>query len=192
MVERKEAPPRATGLSALPTRDDEGRWLAVIEATQGTRHKFKYHAPSDAFVLSGVLPLGLGFPYDFGFLPSTLGDDGDPLDVLVLADEALPLGALAPVRIVGVIEAEQQEKGRRAERNDRLLAVTDPSHRYRDCRALADIAANVLDEIRALFRRLQPGQGRALHAARPARPRRGRAPGEERPGRFGERCAAAD
>jgi hypothetical protein len=67
MVERKEAPPRATGLSALPTRDDEGRWLAVIEATQGTRHKFKYHAPSDAFVLSGVLPLGLGFPYDFGF-----------------------------------------------------------------------------------------------------------------------------
>ena len=141
----------APGLDALPTRHDGGRWLAVIEATQGTRHKFKYHAESDAFVLSGVLPLGLGFPYDFGFLPSTLGDDGDPLDVLVLADEALPLGALAPVRIVGVIEAEQQEKGGRAERNDRLLAVTDPSHRYRGCRALADIAKNVLDEIERFF-----------------------------------------
>jgi len=130
MSTKPARPARASGLDALPTRDDEGRWLAVIEATQGTRHKFKYHAGSDAFVLSGVLPLGLGFPYDFGFLPSTLGDDGDPLDVLVLADEALPLGALAPVRIVGVIEAEQQEKGGRAERNDRLLAVTDPSHRY--------------------------------------------------------------
>src|SRR5437870_5086747 len=120
---------------SLPTRDDEGAWLSVIEATQGTRHKLKYRAEWNAFVLDGVLPLGLSFPYDFGFLPSTLGDDGDPLDVLVLADEALPLGALAPVRIVGVIEAEQQEKGGRAERNDRLLAVTDPSHRYRGCRA---------------------------------------------------------
>ena len=192
MSTKPARPARASGLDALPTRDDEGRWLAVIEATQGTRHKFKYHAASDAFILSGVLPLGLGFPYDFGFLPSTLGDDGDPLDVLVLADEALPLGALAPVRIVGVIEAEQQEKGGRAERNDRLLAVTDPSHRYRGCRALADVAKNVLDEIERFF----VVYNQAKHVRFTPLARRGRAAAERlvRNGqrRFGERSARTD
>src|SRR4029450_10304737 len=100
--------PRVATLNAVPARE-KGAWLAVIEATQGTRHKLKYEARWTAFALSGVLPLGLAFPYDFGFIPSTLGDDGDPLDVLVLADEALPFGALAPVRLIGVIETAPRE-----------------------------------------------------------------------------------
>ena len=138
-------------LESLPVRNDEGAWLAVIEATQGTRHKLKYKAEWKAFVLSGSLPLGLSFPYDFGFLPSTLGDDGDPLDVLVLADAALPVGAVVPCRIVGVIEAEQQDEGGPPERNDRVLAVAQVSHRYGECRELGDIAANVLAEIESFF-----------------------------------------
>jgi inorganic pyrophosphatase len=141
-----------SSLEALPTRDGEGAWLAVIEATQGTRHKLKYTPEWRAFVLSGVLPLGLSFPYDFGFLPSTLGDDGDPLDVLVLADEAMPPGTVTPCRLVGVIEAEQQDRGEAAaERNDRLLAVAEPSHRYGECRELRDIASGVLEEIEHFF-----------------------------------------
>jgi inorganic pyrophosphatase len=138
-------------LESLPTRNEEGAWLAVIEATQGTRHKLKYKAEWKAFVLSGVLPLGLSFPYDFGFLPSTLGDDGDPLDVLVLADEAVPPGTVVPCRVVGVIEAEQQDDGGPAKRNDRVLAVAQQSHRYGECRELRDIAANVLAEIEHFF-----------------------------------------
>jgi len=54
-----------SSLDALPARNDAGEWLAVIEATQGTRHKLKYRPEWRAFVLSGVLPLGLSFPYDF-------------------------------------------------------------------------------------------------------------------------------
>jgi inorganic pyrophosphatase len=139
-------------LESLPTRDDDGALLAVIEATQGTRHKLKYRAEWKAFVLHGELPLGLSFPYEFGFLPSTLGDDGDPLDVLVLADEALPPGTVVPCRIVGVIEAEQQDKGEKeSKRNDRLLAVATKSHRYGECRELRDVAGNVLDEIENFF-----------------------------------------
>jgi inorganic pyrophosphatase len=138
-------------LEHLPSRDAEGRWLAVVEATQGSRHKFKYEAPWRAFVLKGVLPLGLSFPYDFGFVPSTLGDDGDPLDVLVLADEALPPGAVVPCRVVGIIEAEQQDRGEAAERNDRLIAVADASHRYANCHDLDDVAGNVLDEVERFF-----------------------------------------
>jgi len=141
----------ADSLESLPAPDGEGAWLTVIEASRGSRHKFKYRAAHRAFELSGVLPLGLSFPYDFGFVPSTLGDDGDPLDVLVLADEALPVGVVVPARIVGVIEAEQQDEGEAAERNDRLIAVADKARRYLDCNDLGDVAPNVLDEIEAFF-----------------------------------------
>jgi inorganic pyrophosphatase len=144
-------PPPAS-LESLPAREGEGPWLAVIEASRGSRHKFKYRAAHRAFELSGVLPLGLTFPYDFGFVPSTLGDDGDPLDVLVLADEALPGGVVVPARVVGVIEAEQQDEGEAAaERNDRLIAVADKARRYLDCNDIDDVAPNVLDEIEAFF-----------------------------------------
>ncbi|MBV9889376.1 MAG: inorganic diphosphatase [Rhizobacter sp.] len=139
-------------LETLPTRDDDGACLAVIEASQGTRHKLKYTPKWNALMLNGVLPVGLAFPYDFGFLPSTLGDDGDPLDVLVLADEAVPAGAVVPCRILGVIEAEQQDRDEKApKRNDRLLAVALKSHRHGDCRNLKDLPGNVLDEIEQFF-----------------------------------------
>ena len=139
-------------LETLPTRDDEGAWLAVIEASQVTRHKLKYTPDWNAFVLDGVLPVALAFPYDFGFLPSTLGDDGDPLDVLVLADESLPPGSVVPCRIVGVIEAEQHDEDEEeAKRNDRLLAVAVKSHRHGDCSELKDLPANVLEEIEQFF-----------------------------------------
>ena len=138
-------------LESLPSRDDDGAWLTVIEATQGACHKLKYRPEWHAFVLHQVLPAGLSFPYAFGFVPSTLGDDGDPLDVLVLADEPLPAGTVTPCRVLGVIEAEQQDEGKAAERNDRLIAAAAFSRRYAECRALDDIAATVLGDIERFF-----------------------------------------
>jgi len=140
-----------TSLQTLPARDDEGRWLAVVEATRGTRNKLKYRAAWRAFVLASALPQGMVFPYDFGFVPSTLGDDGDPLDVLVLADAPLPVGAVVPCRLVGVIEAEQQEPRRKPERNDRLIAVAQASHRHRHVHTLRDVSTDLLDEIESFF-----------------------------------------
>jgi len=152
IMDRSSNAPTVPSLEALPTRDATGDCLAVIEASQGSRNKLKYKAEWRAFELSGVLPLGLLFPYDFGFLPSTLGDDGDPLDVLVLADSALAHGTVAACRIAGVIEAEQQDRGEaRAKRNDRIIGVAVKSHRYRECRTLDDIATNVLEEIERFF-----------------------------------------
>src|SRR5262249_45674602 len=69
-----------------------------------------------------ALPIGQSFPFDFGFLPSTKGDDGDPIDVLVLADEPTFVGCLIRAKLLGVIEAEQTDNGE-TERNDRLIAV---------------------------------------------------------------------
>ncbi len=153
---RRVAPCGATdpsmNLESLPLKTPGGDYVAIVEASQGTRNKLTYDARHEAFELTGVLPMGFAFPYDFGFFPSTRGGDGDPLDVLLLADESLPIGALVPCRLVGVIEAEQRDPGRDdVERNDRVIAVATKSHRYRECRRLDDVAPNVLDEIERFF-----------------------------------------
>jgi inorganic pyrophosphatase len=82
----------------------------IIETPKGSRNKFKYDPALRMFKLSKVLPEGMVFPYDFGFVPSTKGDDGDPVDVLVLMDEPTFPGCLLECRLVGVLEAGQEEK----------------------------------------------------------------------------------
>lgn len=142
-----------TGIAELPTYDD-GKLLAVIEATHGSANKFKFDPARGAFVLHKVLPPGTAFPFDFGFVPATLGEDGDPLDVLVLMDVPVPPGVVVPCRLLGVIEATQREmKGPRGApvRNDRLIAVAHMSHRHANCRSLRDLGAHLLGEIEAFF-----------------------------------------
>jgi inorganic pyrophosphatase len=94
----------------------------IIETPKGSHTKFKYDEEHSLFMFDKALPLGQTFPFDFGFLPSTRGDDGDPLDVLVLGDEPTFTGCLIHAKLMGVIEAEQTENGVTA-RNDRLIAV---------------------------------------------------------------------
>src|ERR1044071_9297755 len=94
----------------------------IIETPKGSRNKFRYDAKSKLFMLGGLLPEGMMFPFDFGFIPSTLGADGDPLDILVLMDAPAHVGCLIDVRIIGIINAVQSEDGK-TESNDRLLGV---------------------------------------------------------------------
>src|SRR5262249_11212882 len=96
----------------------------VIEAPRGSRNKYKYDERHGLFRLSKVLPLGACFPYDFGFIPSTRAEDGDPVDVLVLTEEPAFAGCVLPVRLLGVIEAEQTEGGKTV-RNDRLVGAVE-------------------------------------------------------------------
>ena len=146
----QRAPSAGMRFDALPLQDAHDRHLAVIEAAAGARSKCKFEPALGVFVLDSVLPLGLSFPYSFGFLPSTLGEDGDPLDVLVLLDEALPPGSVIPTRLLGILEATQIQD-RKAKRNDRLLAVADSSDRYANMRRLADVSTHVRERIAAFF-----------------------------------------
>src|SRR3712207_70105 len=124
------------GLQHLDAIDPRSGTLnVIIETPKGSRNKFKYDEERGLFLLDGVLPLGAVFPFDFGFVPSTLGDDGDPLDVLVLMDEPAFAGCLVPARLIGVIEAEQTEKGKTT-RNDRLITVAENSRNHRELRSL--------------------------------------------------------
>lgn len=78
-----------------------------------------------------MLPEGMSFPLEFGFVPGTRGEDDHPLDILVLGDEPSAVGTLLTVRLIGVIEAEQTEdeqtEDERTVRNGRILAVAVPS-----------------------------------------------------------------
>src|SRR5260370_15397775 len=116
-------------LTLLPHRLDAKIRVCqeIVETAKGSRNKFDYDPDSGLFMLGGLLPEGMMFPFDFGFIPSTLGEDGDPLDIMVLMDAPAHVGCLMQVRIIGVITAEQAEDGK-TETNDRLPDAAGHSH----------------------------------------------------------------
>ena len=132
--------------------DEETNELnVIIETPQGSRNKFNFDEKRGIFKLGGVLPAGASFPFDFGFVPATLGQDGDPLDVLVLMEAAAFAGCLVPCRLIGVIEANQTERNGETMRNDRLIAVAANSRTHSHIRELRDLSPNLIKEIEHFF-----------------------------------------
>jgi len=151
-------------VSNLPIRSPEsGNLVVVIETPKGSRNKFKYDEKEGLFRLSSVLPAGSSFPYDFGFIPSTKAADGDPLDVLLLMDEAAFSGCIIEARLIGVIEAEQIEEGKTV-RNDRLIAVAAQSKDYSDLHSLRDVNDHLIDEIQRFFENYNESRGTKFKA----------------------------
>ena len=139
-------------LSELPTFDPKtGDLTVVIETPKGSPNKYDYDSTCGAFRFASVLPEGMSFPFEFGFAPSSLGDDGDPLDVLVLLDAPTPVGCVLAARLIGVIQARQRERDGEWVRNDRLLAVATRSRRHAHIRSLDDLRPELVDEIEAFF-----------------------------------------
>ncbi|HSU33327.1 MAG TPA: inorganic diphosphatase [Bryobacteraceae bacterium] len=150
-------------LTELDTFRTSGKDVSVIiETPKGSRNKFDYEPDLGVFELAGVLPEGSVFPYDFGFLPSTLAEDGDPLDVLVLLDESVSTGCLVSARLIGVIEAEQTETNGQKSRNDRLLAVATRAHTHADVKSLQDLRPKMVDEIEHFFRSYNQTKGKVF------------------------------
>jgi inorganic pyrophosphatase len=133
----------------------------VVETPKGKRNKFKFDEHRGEFHLCKVLPAGASFPYDFGFIPDTRGDDGDPLDVLILMDESAFPGCIVEVRLVGVIEAEQEDDGELI-RNDRLVAVASEAHDYGDIKTLSDVNGQLLKELVHFFQSYNEAQGKTF------------------------------
>lgn len=149
---KKAAVAEAKGVCDLtPFSDGKEDFVNVmIETPRGNRNKFKFDPQLQCFRLGSVLPAGATFPYDFGFIPGTKADDGDPIDVLLLMDESAFPGCLVCGRLIGVLEMEQSE-GKKKVRNDRLIAVAKDAHDYRDLRTLHDINSNLLEELEHFF-----------------------------------------
>ncbi len=123
---------------------------AIIETPKGSRNKFDYDPESNLFMLAGLLPEGMLFPFDFGFIPSTVGDDGDPLDIMVLMDAPAQVGCLIDVRIVGIIDAEQTQDGK-TEKNSRILGAAIHSYEHENLVTISDVSKTLLSQVEAFF-----------------------------------------
>lgn len=139
-----------TRLKAFPSKDGKNMLRVVIETPKGSRNKFAFNAEEHFFELKKVLPAGMTFPYDFGFIPSTLAGDGDPIDVLVLMDEPAFPGCVLTCRPIGVIEGEQFDK-KATERNDRIIAVEKDAHSWADIKTIADLGKDFCQELEEFF-----------------------------------------
>ena len=129
---------------------DKQMLRVVVETPKGSRNKFAFNPDEHTIELKKVLPSGMTFPYDFGFVPSTEADDGDPVDVLVLMDEPAFPGCVLSCRPIGVIEGEQDgKKGR--ERNDRIIAVERDAHSWADVKTVDDLNEQFCRELQEFF-----------------------------------------
>jgi len=138
-------------LELEPYDEQSGALRVVIETPKGSRNKYDYDPDSDTFELAKVLPEGMNFPFDFGFVPSTLAADGDPLDVLVLMDAPAVPGCTLKVRALGAIEARQKERGSDWIRNDRVIALAENVRVHDSARGIQDLGPNVLKDIKGFF-----------------------------------------
>ncbi len=133
-----------------PFDEDKELFTVVIETPKGSRNKYAFDAKERVFRLKKVLPAGMEFPYDFGFVPRTLADDGDPIDVLVLMDEPAFPGCVLQCRPIGVIEGEQGDK-KSKERNDRIVAIQEDAHSWEDVKTLDDLGEQFCRELEQFF-----------------------------------------
>jgi inorganic pyrophosphatase len=138
--------------SHLAPHDAESKQTiqVVIETPKGSRNKYSFDPEQKIFQLMKVLPAGMAFPYDFGFIPSTLAEDGDPVDVLVLMDEPAFPGCLLKCRVVGIIEGEQGKKKQKT-RNDRVIAVERENHSYAHVKHVEDLGEKFVAELEEFF-----------------------------------------
>jgi inorganic pyrophosphatase len=143
----------------LAWNPDSGLLNVVVDTPKGRRNKYKYDEAQGLWRLSKVLPLGASFPFDFGFIPSTRGEDGDPIDVLVLLDEPTFPGCVVPARLIGILEAEQTQKGKTV-RNDRLVAVVETPYNPPAFHSLQELSPQCLMELEHFFIAYNQMEGR--------------------------------
>jgi inorganic pyrophosphatase len=134
----------------LPPFAEDGDVYVVVETPRGSRAKFAYDQKLETFILSKSLLTGLTNPHDWGFVPSTKADDGDPLDIMVIHDAATFPGIVLTCRIIGVLQIEQKSKGK-AERNDRLFAVPRRSHSEQSLRDVRELSKPIQQELEKFF-----------------------------------------
>lgn len=140
-------------LEKLPHELDRAKMTcqAIVEAPAGSRVKVYYDPESHRFRIGKFLPLGMVFPLDFAFIPSTLAGDGDPTDLLILPEAELPVGSIVNVRILGILEAHQFKPNKKPRRNDRVIARLAESRLFDQVRHIDQLGQTFVDELSTFF-----------------------------------------
>ena len=142
-----------TDLEKLPARAANELFRVVVETPRGSNLKLKYEPELGVFMISRPLALGLSYPFDWGFVPSTSAPDGDPLDAMVLMDGGSYPGVVIACRPIGVLSVTQKksngELGR--ERNDRLIVVAARSNHYDQIHDVRELPLGTRQELEAFF-----------------------------------------
>jgi inorganic pyrophosphatase len=134
-------------LSLIPATPKSGIVNVLIEIAGGSKNKYEFDKDLNAFALDRVLYASVRYPYDYGFIPNTLADDGDPLDGMVIMDEPTFPGCVIAARPIGLLEMIDG-----GDRDEKILCVPDKDPRYAGVKTLADVAPHRLDEIAEFFR----------------------------------------
>src|SRR5258708_10552017 len=139
-----------TNLLKIPTWSDDQYIHAVVETPRGSSCKLDFDPALRVFPLAKPLMAGLTYPYDWGFIPSTKAEDGDPLDVLVIHDAKTYPGVVLRCKPVGILELEQKSKGKK-ERNDRVFAVPDRSPLETELQDIRHLPSRAREELEQFF-----------------------------------------
>ena len=134
-------------LSRIPPQPKPGLINVLIEITAGSKNKYEYDKDLQAFALDRVLYSSVQYPYDYGFVPNTLADDGDPLDGMVIIDQPTFPGCIIAARPIGMLEMIDG-----GDRDEKILCVPDKDPRYARVRSLSDLAPHRLDELAEFFK----------------------------------------
>jgi inorganic pyrophosphatase len=155
----------------LPAWDKKtGLLQTIVETPKGARNKFAFDEQLGLFRLKKILPMGMAFPFHFGFVPSTWAEDDGPLDVLILLEEPAFPGCLVPARLLGAIEAKQTKKGK-AIRNDRLIAAAEGMPSFERYRSINDMGQKVLKQIEEFFVSYNAAEGKEFKVLRRSGPK---------------------
>lgn len=133
---------------------------AMIETPKGSNQKFDYDPDEKRFKLSKILPAGMAFPFDFGMIPGTGGEDGDPLDIIVISEGFAFPGCLVDCRIIGALQAEQTERNGHKVRNDRFIGIPEVSHLFSEIKTLEELPEKITSEVEAFFKNYNEQAGK--------------------------------
>ncbi len=138
-------------LDKVPPFGEEGDLRMMVETPRGSNVKLKYDPDLKLFTVARALPLGLAYPFDWGFIPGTKGEDGDPVDALAIHDGATFPGVLLPCRPLGVVELEQKGEEGGREKNPRLILMPTWHDRLGELEKATELPARFREEIEQFF-----------------------------------------
>ena len=134
-------------LARIPAQPKPGVINVLVEIVGGSKNKYEFDKEMGAMILDRVLFSSVQYPYDYGFVPNTLADDGDPLDGMVIMDEPTFPGCVIAARPIGMLEMIDG-----GDRDEKILCVPDKDPRYANVKSLADFDSHRLDEIAEFFK----------------------------------------